>query len=65
LVVGEFFADILVEEDIVIELKAVSAINNKHLAQCLNYLKATNMRLGLLINFGVDRVQVKRVANGL
>ncbi|MGI9456502.1 MAG: GxxExxY protein [Aeoliella sp.] len=60
-VVGEFFVDILVESRIVIELKCAKSIDDAHLAQCLNYLKATGKTLGLLINFGTPRVQIKRV----
>lgn len=65
IVVGEYTADLLVEDLIVVELKAVRAFDNIHLAQCLNYLKATGLRVGLLINFGTRKVQVKRVVNSL
>ena len=64
-VVGDYYADMVVEDEIVIELKAVKKIEDIHFAQCQNYLKATGMKLGLLINFGGDRVQVRRVANGI
>jgi len=59
--VGNFFADLFVEKRIVIELKYAKGIDDAHLAQCLNYLKATQTTLALLINFGAARVQVKRV----
>lgn len=62
-VVGEFFCDLLVEKSIIVEVKAVSGLNNLHMAQCLNYLKATGLKLCLLINFGAASVQVKRVVN--
>lgn len=61
--VGDYFADLVVDDEIIIELKAVKNIDNIHLAQCLNYLKATKKKLGLLINFGHYRVEVKRVVN--
>jgi GxxExxY protein len=61
-VVGKFFADLLVNEQVVIELKAAKNLDDAHLAQCLNYLKATGLPLCLLINFGTPRVQIKRVA---
>ena len=61
-VVGEFLADLLVNEQVIIELKATKNLDDAHLAQCLNYLKATGLPLCLLINFGTPRVQVKRVA---
>ncbi len=60
-VVGEFIADLLIENRILVELKAAKGIDEIHLAQCLNYLKATNLPLCLLINFGKPRVEVKRV----
>ena len=63
IVVGEYTADLLVEELVVVELKAVRAFDDVHLAQCLNYLKATGLKVGLLINFGTPRVQIKRVVN--
>ncbi|RME20210.1 MAG: GxxExxY protein [Candidatus Zixiibacteriota bacterium] len=62
-VVGDFVADLVVEGDLIVELKAVRQLDDIHLAQCLNYLKATGLKVGLLINFGGDRVQVKRVVN--
>jgi GxxExxY protein len=64
-VVGDYYADMLVDNDVVIELKAVKAIENIHFAQCQNYLKATGKKLGLIINFGEEKVKVRRVANGI
>ncbi len=61
IVVGEYVADLLVENRILVELKAVKTLDDVHLAQCLNYLKATGLRVCLLLNFGQPRVQVKRV----
>ena len=60
-VVGNFFADILVEKSILIELKALNSLDNKHQAQCLNYLKASGLNLCLLINFGQPKIQIKRI----
>ncbi len=60
-VVGEFVADMLVEDSILIEIKALKQLNDNHMAQCLNYLKATGLDVCLLINFGSARVEVKRV----
>lgn len=62
-IVGEFVADLLVEERVLVELKAVKALDDVHMAQCLNYLKATGLPVCLLINFGRPRVEVKRIAN--
>ena len=59
--VGNYVRDILVEEKVLIELKAVDNLTNTHLAQCLNYLTATKLRLCLLINFGKPRVEIRRV----
>jgi GxxExxY protein len=58
--VGDYSADILVEGRIILELKALNALAGEHEAQLLNYLKATGLKVGLLINFGTNRVQVKR-----
>jgi GxxExxY protein len=61
--VGNFTADLLVEGEVLAELKAVKALDEVHLAQCLNYLKATGLQLCPLINFGTPKAQVKRVVN--
>jgi len=61
IVVGDYIADILVEESVIVELKAVSSLNDAHVAQCLNYLKATGLVLALLFNFGTSKLQLKRV----
>ena len=62
-VVGEFFVDILVEGALIVELKAVSAVDAVHKAQVLNYLKAANRESGLLVNFGALKLEVKRLYN--
>jgi GxxExxY protein len=64
-IVGEYFADIIVDNDVVLELKAVKAIESIHFAQCQNYLKATGKKLGMVINFGEEKVKIRRVANGI
>jgi GxxExxY protein len=51
-IVGQFIADILVERLIIVELKAVTALTDVHKAQVINYLKATGIDVGLLVNFG-------------
>jgi GxxExxY protein len=61
IVVGEFFADLLVEERVLVELKAVSMLNNDHVAQALNYLRATGLEVCLLVNFGRPKAEVKRL----
>jgi GxxExxY protein len=61
IVVGEYWADLLVEECVIVELKAIRTISEKEIAQCLNYIKATKLTLCLLINFGNPKVEVKRV----
>jgi GxxExxY protein len=58
-VVGEYCADILVEDEVIVEIKAVRNLVVEHEAQLLNYLKATDIEVGLLLNFGVQP-QVKR-----
>lgn len=51
IVVGDYIADLLVEDSVLVELKAVKALDEVHLAQCLNYLKAIGLHLCLLLNF--------------
>ena len=63
-VVGDYVADLLVEGCVLVDLKAVKGLDDSHLAQCLNYLKATGLRHALLLNFGTSKVQVKRVVHG-
>src|SRR5215216_2032077 len=58
--VGDFSADILVNEVVLLELKAVRALDSSHRAQLLNYLRATNIEVGLLLNFG-EKPEFKRV----
>lgn len=58
--VGDFYADILVENCVLVELKAVKAIAPKHQAQIINYLRATGIEVGLLINFGNPKLEFKR-----
>jgi GxxExxY protein len=62
-VIGGYTADLLVEDSILVELKAVKALDEIHEAQCLNYLKATRLPLCLLLNFGHPRVQIQRLAS--
>lgn len=59
--VGEYFADILVEDAVIVELKAISELSKIHEAQLINYLKATGKKVGLLINFGEKLKVVRRV----
>lgn len=58
-VVGEYFADLLVDDAVIVELKSVGALSPEHEAQLLNYLKATRYEVGLLLNFG-PKPQVMR-----
>ena len=62
-VVGEFAADLLVEDRVIVELKAAKALDEVHVAQCLNYLKASGLHVGLLLNFGRPRLELKRVVD--
>ncbi len=63
--VGAYVIDLIVEQTLLVELKAAKALDQAHHAQCINYLKASGLRLGLLLNFGTPRLEIKRVANGL
>jgi GxxExxY protein len=64
-VVGEYIADLIVDSRLVVEIKSVRRLEQIHMAQCLNYLKATDLRLSLLINFGASSVEIKRIINGV
>jgi GxxExxY protein len=57
--VGEYFADILVDDKIIIELKSIATLSKVHEVQLVNYLKATGLKVGLLINFG-EKLNFKR-----
>jgi GxxExxY protein len=59
--VGEYVADFVIEGKIILEIKAVSALHPKHEAQAINYLTATGLRLAILLNFGADSLQHKRM----
>jgi GxxExxY protein len=54
-----------VEGCIPVELKAAKGLDQAHRAQCMNHLRATGYRVGLLINFGTPRIEIKRIANPL
>ncbi len=60
--VGDYVGDIVVEGRLLLELKACKALEDIHLAQCLNYLKATGIPTCLLINFGTHKPQIRRVS---
>jgi GxxExxY protein len=60
-VVGEYIIDILVEKKVIVELKTVEKFDNVHEAQLLNYLKASGIQVGLLINFKHPKVEIKRM----
>ena len=60
-IVGEYFADLLVEDKVIIELKTVDKIEKIHEAQLLNYLKATGIKVGLLVNFKSTKAEIKRL----
>lgn len=61
MIVGQYVADLVVDDAVLVELKAAKSLDEIHLAQCLHYLKATNLRLCLLLNFGAKRLQIKRL----
>jgi GxxExxY protein len=63
-IVGDYFADLIVEQTVLIEIKTVRAFDKAHIAQCLNYLTAANLGLALLLNFAKPRVEVQRIKRG-
>jgi GxxExxY protein len=62
--VGEYFADLLVENVLAVELKCVDRLASEHTAQCLNYLRASGLGLCLLVNFQKSKVEWKRIIHG-
>jgi len=62
-IVGEYFADLIVENQVIVEIKAIKELTEIHQAQLMNYLVACNKRCGLLINFGKPRIEIKRMLN--
>ena len=61
--VGQYCADLLVEESVIVELKTVNGFDDVHMAQCLNYLRATGIKICLLVNFAKPKVEIKRIVN--
>ena len=59
--VGEYFADMLINHHVIVELKSVKSIAEEHEAQLLNYLKSTNVEVGLLLNFGPKAQHVRKI----
>lgn len=62
-IVGDFRADMLIEERIILEIKVVFSLLNEHFAQLLNYLKTTGLQVGLVVNFGTTKLQYRRFEN--
>ncbi len=60
-IVGEYFADVIVDKKVIVELKAISKLSKSHEVQLVNYLKATGIKVGLLINFGEKIKIIRRV----
>ena len=58
--VGEYYADIVVENQVILELKTVDSLQKIHEAQLLNYLKATGYKIGLLVNFKYPKAEIRR-----
>lgn len=56
-----YYADFICYNEIIVEIKAIEDLTDEHIAQVLNYLKATGSRLGLLINFGASKLQYRRI----
>ncbi len=63
IVAGEYVADLIVEQALLVELKAANALNEAHHAQCIDCLKAPDLHLGFLLNFGMKRLEIERIVN--
>jgi GxxExxY protein len=61
--VGEFVIDLLVENAVIVELKATKALDEVHAAQCMNYLRAAGLKVCLLVNFGRPQAQIRRIVS--
>jgi GxxExxY protein len=59
--VGQFYADLFINGKVIVELKAISVLMPEHSAQTINYLKATGIEVGLLVNFGRPKIEYKRL----
>lgn len=64
-IVGEYAADLVVEDQVIVALKATKTVADVHRAQCMNYLRATGLHVCLLLNFGSPRLEIKRIVLGL
>ncbi len=64
-VVGHYVADLIVSDEVLVELKATKSFDEIHTAQCLNYLRATGLKVCLLLNFGTTKVGIKRIVHQL
>ena len=58
--IGVYYADLIIEDKVIVEVKSVEEINDTHRAQLLNYLKISTLRIGLIINFGKPKLQYER-----
>ena len=65
IIVGEYAVDLLVEESVIVELKATRTVADIHRAQCINCLRSTGLHLCLLLNFGNPRLAIQRIVLGL
>ncbi len=60
-IIGEFYPDLLIDDRLIVELKAVKTLSSEHEAQLINYLKGTGVKVGLLVNFGRPKLEWKRM----
>ena len=60
-VVGQYVSDLIVDESVVVEVKAISSLQSSHEAQCMNYLRATRLKVCLLLNFGRPKIEYRRI----
>jgi GxxExxY protein len=65
IVVGDYIVDLLGQDTVLVEVKAIRALDSIHVAQCLNYLTATGLKVCILLNFGTPKVQIRRLVNHL
>jgi GxxExxY protein len=58
---GQYYCDMLINQTVIVELKAIEQLTPSHIGQVLNYLRASNLKVGLLLNFGIPRLEYRRV----
>ncbi len=65
IIVGDYISDLFIEDTVLVEIKTVKQLDDGHMAQCMNYLKATGLNICMLFNFSNRRLEIKRIVHNL